>query len=88
MDFIEGTNHTSAISHFPLFTNMDTKIYAVLLHFVLTKECTMNKDNKVSYKQLKKAYLQAAKIVALHGEKYLPIFERLEKEYKKNKLTL
>ncbi len=45
----------------------------------------MNMDNKVSYKQLKKTYLQAAKIVALHGEKYLPIFERLEKEYKERK---
>lgn len=45
----------------------------------------MNMDNKVSFKQLKKAYLQAAKIVAHHGEKYLPIFERLEKEYKERK---
>ncbi|MCK4841519.1 MAG: hypothetical protein KAT04_06510 [Methylococcales bacterium] len=45
----------------------------------------INMENKVSYKQLKKAYLQAAKIVALHGEKYLPIFERLEKEYKERK---
>ncbi len=64
---------------------MDAKTYAVMLHFVLTKECTMNMDNKVSYKQLKKAYLQAAKIVALHGEKYIPIFERLEKEYNERK---
>jgi len=42
-------------------------------------------ENKVSYKQLKKAYLQAAKIVALHGEKYLPIFERLEIEFRERK---
>jgi len=42
-------------------------------------------ESKVSYKQLKKAYLQAAKIVALHGEKYLPIFERLETEFRKRK---
>lgn len=38
-------------------------------------------DDKVSYDTLKKAYIQAAQIVAVHGEKYLPIFERIEKEY-------
>ena len=31
---------------------------------------------------LKKSYIQAAKIVAVHGDKYLPVFERLEREYK------
>ncbi len=39
-------------------------------------------DNKVPYDKLKNAYIQAAKIVSLYGEKYLPIFERLEKEYR------
>ena len=34
--------------------------------------------------ELKKAYIQAAKIVAVHGDKYLPIFERLESEYQKS----
>lgn len=40
---------------------------------------------------LKKAYIQAAHIVSVHGDKYLPIFERLEKEYQdslKKKSTL
>jgi len=31
--------------------------------------------------KIEKAYFQAAKIVARYGEKYLPIFERMEKEY-------
>lgn len=53
---------------------------------ILTRTNKANKmGNEISYKQLKKAYLQAAKIVALHGEKYLPIFERLESEYKTRK---
>lgn len=43
---------------------------------------------KMSYKKLKRAYLQAANIVSLYGEKYLPIFERLEKEYNKRKQRL
>jgi len=42
-------------------------------------------DNKVPYKSLKKAYIQAATIVSLYGDKYLPIFERLEKEYRARK---
>lgn len=79
---------TQALSRiFPLFSNMDAITYAVVLHFVLTKECTMIMGNKMSYKQLKKAYLQAAKIVVLHGEKYLPIFERLENEHKAKKTS-
>ena len=45
-------------------------------------------DNKVPYAKLKKAYIQAANIVSLHGEKYLPIFERLEKEYQERKQRL
>lgn len=39
-------------------------------------------DNQVPFSDLKKAYLQAAQIVTSHGEKYIPIFERLEMEYK------
>lgn len=41
--------------------------------------------NNVSDIDLKSAYLRAAKIVAMHGEKYIPIFRRLEKEYEKRK---
>ena len=40
-------------------------------------------NNVISYKELKKAYIQAAKIVAKYGDKYLPIFKRLEREFKK-----
>jgi len=29
--------------------------------------------------------MQSANIVATHGQRYLPIFERLEKEYKSRK---
>ncbi len=43
----------------------------------------MKKD--VSFSDLKKAYMQSANIVAIYGERYLPIFERLEKEYKNRK---
>jgi len=42
--------------------------------------------NDVSFSELKKAYLQSANIVAIYGERYLPIFERLEEEYKSRKL--
>ena len=38
-------------------------------------------DRRISFESLKTAYLQAAKIVSIYGDKYLPIFERLEKEY-------
>ncbi len=38
-------------------------------------------NRRVSFESLKTAYLQAANIVSIYGEKYLPIFERLEKEY-------
>lgn len=31
---------------------------------------------------LRKAYIQSAHIISKHGEKYLPIFERVEREYK------
>tara|TARA_R110002072_G_scaffold44269_1_gene123980 strand:+ start:537 stop:725 length:189 start_codon:yes stop_codon:yes gene_type:complete len=40
---------------------------------------------EITLKQLKNTYLQAANIVAVHGEKYLPIFERLESEYMERK---
>ncbi|MGH1404332.1 MAG: hypothetical protein ACRBDL_08810 [Alphaproteobacteria bacterium] len=43
----------------------------------------MSRD--ISTEELKKAYLISAKIVSLYGEKYLPIFERLESEYRKRK---
>jgi len=38
-------------------------------------------SQRVSDEELKKAYEVAAKVVAIHGETYLPIFERLEREY-------
>ncbi len=41
--------------------------------------------NDVSLSDLKKAYMQSANIVAIYGERYLPIFERLEKEYENRK---
>lgn len=34
----------------------------------------------ISGSELEKAHNQMARIVARHGEKYLPIFERLENE--------
>lgn len=47
-------------------------------------------SSNLSLSQLKQAYLQSANIVALYGKNYLPIFERVEKEYQlkieKNKL--
>ena len=45
-------------------------------------------SDQLSLAQIKRAYHQAAKIVTLYGDKYLPIFERLEKEYhdKKDKV--
>jgi len=42
-------------------------------------------SDQLSLSQIKKAYHQAAKIVARYGDKYLPIFERLEKEYQNRK---
>lgn len=39
----------------------------------------------VSFSDLKKAYMQSANIVAIYGKRYLPIFERLEEEYKSRK---
>jgi len=38
-------------------------------------------SRKISFEALKTAYFQAAKIVSIYGDKYLPIFERLEKEF-------
>ncbi len=38
-------------------------------------------SRRISFEALKTAYIQAAKIVSIYGDKYLPIFERLEKEY-------
>ena len=42
-------------------------------------------SDQLSLAQIKRAYHQAAKIVARYGDKYLPIFERLEKEYNDRK---
>jgi len=39
--------------------------------------------NDITYERLKEAYLSVAMIVAEHGECYLPIFERLDKELQK-----
>lgn len=47
------------------------------------KEARMS--DQLSLEQIKRAYHQAAKIVARYGDKYLPIFERLEKEYNERK---
>lgn len=37
-------------------------------------------SNKVTNSQLNRAYLIAAHVVSKHGERYLPIFERLKRE--------
>ncbi|MEW8332985.1 MAG: hypothetical protein AB2692_18770 [Candidatus Thiodiazotropha sp.] len=37
-------------------------------------------DDLISETKIETAYIQAAKIVSKYGEKYLPIFERLENE--------
>ncbi len=42
----------------------------------------------LSIGEVKSAYQQAAKVVALYGETYLPLFERLEVEYHKKKCRL
>ncbi len=44
-----------------------------------------NKNLNISSNDIKRAYLQAAQVVSIYGEKYLPIFERIEKEYLKQK---
>ena len=38
--------------------------------------------------KIQTAYYQSAEIVALYGEVYIPIFERLEKEYNERKEKL
>lgn len=38
-------------------------------------------EKNICDEELKAAFEMSAKIVALHGEAYLPIFERLEREY-------
>ncbi|PCJ02015.1 MAG: hypothetical protein COB14_03120 [Alphaproteobacteria bacterium] len=35
---------------------------------------------RVTFVEIRKAYNQIAKIIALHGEQYLPLFERLHTE--------
>ena len=50
----------------------------VKLPYLYKRRYLDNRD--ISSEDLKIAYHQAAKLVAEHGEKYLPIFERLEKE--------
>lgn len=40
---------------------------------------------RIATSELKKAYIESAHIVARHGEKYLPIFERLKHEYENRK---
>ena len=42
-------------------------------------------EHSISDQEIKRAYEQAAKFVALYGSKYLPIFERMEQEYKNRK---
>ena len=38
-------------------------------------------ERGISDKNLRRAYIQSAHIVARYGSHYLPIFERLENEY-------
>ena len=54
----------------------------------ISKQQSLNATSrKISFEVIKTAYLQAAMIVSIYGDKYLPIFERLEKEFieRKNK---
>lgn len=51
----------------------------------------MNKLATIKTEELsrtKAAYMTAAKLVVLHGEMYLPIFERLHKEMNKTESML
>ncbi len=41
--------------------------------------------HEISDIDLKNAYIQSAQIVAKYGDKYLPIFERIENEFNKRK---
>lgn len=43
----------------------------------------MKQEGKVTDEQLESAYQVIAGIVTVHGEKYLPIFERVYNEVKK-----
>lgn len=45
----------------------------------------MTGRDSISESELKRAYLQAAKVVTEHGEKYLPLFERMQEEYESHK---
>lgn len=47
----------------------------------------MGKD-KISDERLHAAYLGSAELVAMYGEAYLPIFERLEQECKKREAQI
>jgi hypothetical protein len=42
----------------------------------------MRKRNEASDEELEQAYVIMAKIIRDHGEKYLPIFKRLDEERK------
>ena len=43
----------------------------------------IRKEMQIDNERLKHAYIQSAHIVSRYGDIYLPIFERLEAEYKK-----
>lgn len=47
---------------------------------LISQEKDVSED--ISDHDLKNAYIKAARIVACHGDLYLPIFERLEMELK------
>lgn len=50
----------------------------------MSKKLYKNTKPPITFKDIQKAYVQAAKIVSVYGEKYLPIFERVETEYLKH----
>lgn len=42
-------------------------------------------SKEVTFEEIETARNQIAQIISLHGEKYLPIFERLDNEYNARK---
>ena len=49
---------------------------------VLYRRKYTDDNHEVSIKDLREAYHHAASILTTHGDKYLPLFERLDKEIK------
>ena len=57
-------------------TRIKSKLYSI--EKVVPAPCVYESD--ITYERLKNCYVTVAKIVATHGDVYLPIFERLHTE--------